>query len=343
MKGAAALGLWLAGSVGVARPSRPISAAACDLAVSNGVAAILLRQIAEAGAPGAAVERLKAARGREVALALRVDQVAANLFEAFGSAGIPLVALKGVALRRALYAPLGMVRAPGDLDVLVRTESLDAARAILDEHGFEPSRKHPRGFYRSHHHIRPRLLRGDAAIVVDLHHALLKPPHPFRLDLEQIWERSVALEDAPAGIRRLGDLDLALHSVLQIDHDDAYGGKGRALYDLLLWIHTRALDPVALQARAEELGAVDAWRRVQSAISQVFGLGDASGGLRNRWWGTTLRAAVWRTSARRAIPTWYVYWCAQVLRDERAWGPTLWQLLRPVLANPRMGGRGFRD
>jgi hypothetical protein len=32
-----------------------------------------------------------------------------------------------------------------------------------------------------------------------------------------------------------------------------------------------------------------------------------------------------------------------VLRDERAWGPTLWQLLRPVLANPRMGGRGFRD
>jgi len=288
---AEALGAWLAVHAGRPAPPRPPGAPAREAAAANGVAALLARALRDAGHP--VDDALRQARGQEVAMALRSDGVADAVLRALSGAGIPTLALKGVAWRRALYAPRGWVRAPGDLDLLVSADQLEPARAVLDGMGFVPSDKHPPGFYRDHHHLRPLLLRGDAAIVVDLHHALLKPSHPFRVDLARMWERSVPLEGGPDEARRLDDLDLCLHTVLQVDHDDAYGGKGRAMLDLLLWRATRSLDDGAIAERAAEMGAETQWRRFRSALTHVFGIPappDARGGA----WARILPRAAWR-------------------------------------------------
>lgn len=340
MNAVGTLGAWLAGLVGNPVPPDLPGRGSIALAESNGVAALLATAVRDDGRDPP--DALKVAQGREVAMALRSDGVADAILQRLDAVGIDVIALKGLALRRALYQPRGWVRVPGDLDLLVRPDQVEAAREELDAMGFEPSPKHPRGFYRSHHHIRPRLLRDDAAVVVDLHHALLKPPHPFTVDLDALWDRSVPLEGGPGRARRLEDHDLALHTILQVDHDDAYGGKGRALLDILLWRDHRDLEDGRLEARAREFDGDVACARFRAALSHVFGL-PLPPGARAGAWGRILPRAAWRREQGRGLPVWYLYWCARVLRDDRPWPATAWQLVRPVLANPRVGGGGFRE
>jgi hypothetical protein len=71
-----------------------------------------------------------------IARTLRIDHLTAEVVQAFQAAGIRSILLKGPALARWLYDE-GAMRPYADCDLLVRTDSFQAAEGILASMGFE--------------------------------------------------------------------------------------------------------------------------------------------------------------------------------------------------------------
>jgi hypothetical protein len=72
------------------------------------------------------------------AISLRADLVAAEVSEAFRSAGIRSILLRGPSIARHLY-PAGESRSYYDVDLLVAPTAMAAAEQILADHGFTHS------------------------------------------------------------------------------------------------------------------------------------------------------------------------------------------------------------
>ncbi len=76
------------------------------------------------------------ARRRSVAIASMYHQyVLGEIVDAFGDRGVPFVLLKGEALSKGLYPSDGL-RPYGDIDLLIRPKTYEAAKEILLELGF---------------------------------------------------------------------------------------------------------------------------------------------------------------------------------------------------------------
>jgi hypothetical protein len=185
--------------------------------------------------------------------------------------------------------------------------------------------------------------------MIDLHWSPVKAPHPFHLDLEALWSRAVPLEGHEDCLERLDDLDLAMHLAMQLDHDDAYSGRVRSLSELMAFSRWRRLDGRSLSARAREFDAADAVARSFGLGSRLLGVEAPAGlplssgppGLHGKLWRAVVERILWRRFYEGGVPTWYLNHASEVLASSPSLLQALGPLLRPVLANPRLGGRGF--
>jgi len=149
----------------------PLLARACERVERPGAPAV------PAGV-GAALRREHLVAAGKAAI---LTDAAARLLAAFARAGLPVIALKGLALAETVYPDLAL-RPMEDLDLLVRPGDLPAAVRLLAEAG-----------YREAWHGFPDFLRADGLVDVDLHTALLHEGEvPTRLDaqaiaLDAIW------------------------------------------------------------------------------------------------------------------------------------------------------------
>ncbi len=323
------------------------------LAARNGAASLLWSALSHAVGvdqlDAAVRTELRNARDREAALSLNSSAAAQRLVEGLLRTGIRVIALKGLAMRSTLYRPLNLTRAPGDIDVMVERKHLPLARDVLVQQGYVALGRYPLAHYDDHHHMEPYLRPDSPSIVVDVHWTPVYPTNPFHIVLEQWWEAAVPLEEAPPGLLRLSDLDVALHHALQLDHADAYLGKGRALFDLAAWILHRRVELPRLLERARSNGAAAVLPRVTTVIDRTFGtrmaraVGEraAPAGLQGYAWRRVVAAALWLPTSPTRVPAWYVQYCARVLGRSTNAVAALRAVLRPVMANPRLGGRGF--
>ena len=124
-------------------------------------------------------EEVRAALRREhlvtAGKAAILAEAASRLLAAFARAGLPVIALKGLALAETVY-PNPALRPMEDLDILVRTGDLPAAVRILTEAG-----------YREAWHGFPDFQQADGLVDVDLHTALLHEGEiPTRLGAQAI-------------------------------------------------------------------------------------------------------------------------------------------------------------
>jgi hypothetical protein len=272
-----------------------------------------------------------------------------RLVRAFLDEGLPVLALKGLALRGALYRPRGWVRGPGDLDLLLPRDRLSRAASLLGELGWVPAGKYPADLYREHHHIEPHVHPRLPSVVVDVHWSPVKAPHPFALDLEAWWGRAVPQEGGPEGLRRLDDLDCLVHLCLQLDHDDSYAGKVRSLFDLAAFARDRRVDGRSLAARAREVGGSREVARAFGTAGRLLGalppaglpLSRGPGGPAGILWRRMVERALFRRLRPSRLPAWYVRHAVEVLGREQGTMRAAWALLRPIWSNPRLGGRGF--
>jgi putative nucleotidyltransferase-like protein len=174
-----------------------------------------------------------------------------RLLERFEGARIPVIPLKGPALAETLY-PHPALRPCGDLDLLIRRETLESADHLLlglgyhrlpDAHSFQ----FDLGFDRA------TLYEAPPGIRVDLHWGLVSDPRYSWDERESltIWDRAVRVRVAGENALGLGPEDLLLYLALHLAVHHALAGL-LWYYDLFLVLERWAgtLDWEALVARA---------------------------------------------------------------------------------------------
>lgn len=103
------------------------------------------------------------------------------------AAGIDVLLLKGSALACTAYGSFS-ARPMRDIDLLVRPESADEARALMLDEGWEIDPEVPGDrSYGTHHHLPPLRDTGGSGLKLEIHRSLLPAGHPFRFRDEQIW------------------------------------------------------------------------------------------------------------------------------------------------------------
>ena len=122
---------------------------AWDLVVADakaqGVLPLLTRNLSRLGFPGVPAKvraELEAAYQRNALRNALLARELSRLLELFGSAGVPVIPLKGVALAESLYGDPGL-RVCSDLDVLVPRHLVREAFGLLLAHGYEREDRYP--------------------------------------------------------------------------------------------------------------------------------------------------------------------------------------------------------
>lgn len=182
---------------------------------------------------------------------------AAEVLAALGEAGIPTVALKGLALALAHYGDAG-VRPMDDIDVLVPPDEFERALGVLGELGWTPEPDlRPEVGERSIHGLH---LAGRDGRNLDLHRYALE-----RLSTDgPFWDASVGLEVMGVPTRTLCPTDQLLHVL-------AHGGRWQPVTPLR-WL----ADAVVIERTAgggidwERLVAEAARRRVTARLAAAL-------------------------------------------------------------------------
>lgn len=115
-------------------------------------------------------------------------------------AGVDVMLLKGGALACTVYGSF-IKRPMRDLDILVRPEQADDARALMLELDWavDPDVPGDRS-YGTHHHLPPLRDVRASGLRLEIHRALLPAGHPFRFADEELWRaaRRITIGDAHA-------------------------------------------------------------------------------------------------------------------------------------------------
>lgn len=155
--------------------------------------------------PADILERLQRQVVIDALLAQRQSQTLAALLHLFGTAGIPVLVLKGLPLAVSLYGTIAG-RGVGDIDLLVAPASLPAADALLRgagyrrrggafvEHGPKAARERVKEVSYAH--------RTDG-MVVELHQRLTENPRLLACDFADLWRRRDMVEVGGAPVPTL--------------------------------------------------------------------------------------------------------------------------------------------
>jgi hypothetical protein len=165
------------------------------------------------------------ARECERAVAWEVRRLARAFF------GSPF---RWVLLKGGGYVAAGLPPAVGrrvaDVDVLVPSEQLAAAAAVLEAHGWRQPELDPydEKYYREWMHELPPMVHDGRGSIVDLHHAILPRTSRLHADSRVLIERAV-----PAGPGHvLCPTHMVIHAAVHLFHDGEISGAVRDLVDL---------------------------------------------------------------------------------------------------------------
>ena len=153
-----------------------------------------------------------------------------RLWRHFEKKGIPIIPFKGPVLAAMLYGN-SLLRSPGDLDFLIAKQNFGQAKDILLEMGYHPYKEMTGGedaLVKKQKSC--EFVRGGAC--VELHWAFMGRAHPFRLDLDRVRERLVAVDLSGTTVLTLSPEDLLLYLC-------AHGA--RHLWGRLSWVCDIAL------------------------------------------------------------------------------------------------------
>ena len=242
---------------------RELSLADWDLLLRQARAAQLLARVAllaQRHAPAAIAPQavphfdgalLVAQRHREA-----VEWEITQIGQALGSAGLPLILLKGAAYLAA-GAPAAHGRSFADIDILVPRSRINEAEAALMMHGWATSHHsaYDDRYYRAWMHELPPMQHGRRMTAVDVHHAILPMTASSKPDSARLIAAARALPDRP-GVMVLAPVDMVIHSACHLFHEEELDKGLRDLSDLDLLLRDFAALPgfwSELLARASEL------------------------------------------------------------------------------------------
>jgi hypothetical protein len=192
--------------------------------------------------------------------------------------GVPVILLKGTAFHAAgLAASEG--RSVGDLDILVRRESLGAVEAALLAAGWEHVKAaggYDDDYYRRWMHELPPLIHRDRDRMIDVHHTILPLTARPRPDAARMIADSVALEN---GLRVPCPEDMIVHAAAHLFADGDLAGGLRNLWDIDRLLHEFDSPGfrLALEERARLHGLESAVARALRLARRLFDSPGAAG------------------------------------------------------------------
>ncbi|MFM8321536.1 MAG: nucleotidyltransferase family protein [Chloroflexota bacterium] len=179
--------------------------------------------------PEPVLEQLRTTRLKQISQNLLIYHTLHRLLQLFNSAGISVIALKGVHLARFVYQDISL-RGMSDIDLLINPEQLARAAEIVEAQGYRASNPYDVALYPQVSHQLPHFLKQNAPII-ELHTSLSDPGMSITEDLPGIWQRaqSATFDGLPAQV--LCAEDLLLHSVLHAAHSHSFNLGLRPLLD----------------------------------------------------------------------------------------------------------------
>jgi hypothetical protein len=219
------------------------------LADANGVVTVLPGALRRANlwnaVPGDLREHLEAVHYLNTSRTEAQRKEALSIHDAFSSAGIDCVFLKGAAyLFSGLYADDPAIRITTDIDVLVREESIPEAEAALAKLGYSSTTHARNDLDRDDHqrHHRPALVpkSGQGQFSVELHAQISALPWREALPAEEIFERSDLKMVAGRNLRLPSPTDMLLHALIHAAKTKGYHLRRCPLRDAIdinrLWL-----------------------------------------------------------------------------------------------------------
>jgi hypothetical protein len=129
----------------------------------------------------------------------------------FESQGIPAIPFKGPIAAISIYGNLAL-REFGDLDILVREESINKAEEILYSQGYRPQLHVPRAQLRLHFrtNCENAYIHEDGTRVIELHWRIAASCFPFAIDIERLWLKHEYVQLGDTKVRNFSPEDTLL-------------------------------------------------------------------------------------------------------------------------------------
>jgi len=166
--------------------------------------------------PVAVRERLSRHLADSTARQLILSRELAGLLRHFEAAGVPVIPLKGPVLGETLY-PHPALRPSGDLDLLIRRETLSSVDRLLQSLGYRRvADAHSWDFDVAYD--RETVYEGPTGVHVDLHWGLVSDPRYSWNEREglTVWDRAVRIRVAGEKALGLAPEDLLLYLALHL-------------------------------------------------------------------------------------------------------------------------------
>ena len=192
---------------------------------------------------------------------------------ALNAAGIETMLLKGSALATTVYDSFA-ARPMRDIDLLIRPERAEEARAVLLAHGWAADSELPGDdSYATHHHLPPLRDSGASGLRLEIHRALVPAGHPFRYSEVAVWNAARVTTCGTARALVMHPTHHAAHIAIHFAWSHMLKmGAWHAFRDLSTLLAARLLDWRELVQVADEWGATSCCYWTLQLAAAISGL-----------------------------------------------------------------------
>ena len=227
--------------------------------------------------PPAVADAWSGARRRAALVALAQHTALRLALERLGGAGIPVVALKGVALAWRHYPEPGL-RPMRDLDLLVPEARARQAIALLHDAGFVPVATDAATLAEAfeYGHDLPAQRHAELGVTIELHHRLTDPPQRRgyftpQLSARDMLARAVAVDCGGLSVPCPSPQDLAAHLIVHAVYGHRFDCGPLVLADLRFLASDPAIDWARLRADAQNQGWLRGFDLLLALTERWFG------------------------------------------------------------------------
>ncbi|MFZ2198829.1 MAG: nucleotidyltransferase family protein, partial [Thermodesulfovibrionales bacterium] len=172
--------------------------------------------------PPGVMEKLKRAYCVNIARNMHLYAEFRNITNAFHSAGIEVIALKGVVLAGIVYRDIGL-RPMRDIDLLVRKDDLEVAHRIMTDLMYTPQVKVESEQWNKQKHFHlPAYRNSDKTVVVEIHWHFAE--NSLGIDMQKWWDRARSENIMGCCIKVPSPEDMLIHLCIHL-YNHGYTNK----------------------------------------------------------------------------------------------------------------------